>query len=249
MNELQIFSNPEFGEIRTVSEDGKTLFCGADVAKALGYKDVTNAMKQHCRGVAKCHITDALGRNQEANFITEGDIYRLAARSQLPGADKFERWIFDEVLPSVRKHGAYITPDTLDKMIATPEFGIKLLTALQTERQKVNALQAENSALTVKVAIMAPKAEYVDALVDRNSLLSLRETAKVIEFPEKQMVAALIERRMLYRDKKGKLLPYANTNCGYFEVKECTNDKTGWCGAQTLVTVKGREAIRRLVLS
>lgn len=108
MNELMIFNNPEFGEIRTIEENGKVLFCGNDVALALGYKDTTNAIKRHCRGVAKRHLTDNLGRDQLMNFIPEGDVYRMAASSQLPGAEKFESWIFDEVIPSIRKNGGYI---------------------------------------------------------------------------------------------------------------------------------------------
>ena len=109
-NKLQIFENEQFGQVRTIDEDGKVLFCAKDVAAALGYKDPTNAIKQHCRGVVKRHLTDNLGRDQLTNFIPEGDIYRLAAKSELPGADKFESWIFDEVLPSIRKHGEYVTP-------------------------------------------------------------------------------------------------------------------------------------------
>lgn len=112
MNELMIFENPRFGEIRTLNEKGKTLFCAKDVAAALGYKDTTNAIKQHCRGVVKRHLTDKLGRQQETNFIPEGDIYRLAARSELPGAEQFESWIFDEVLPSIRRRGAYAMPQS-----------------------------------------------------------------------------------------------------------------------------------------
>lgn len=107
MNELMVFDSPEFGQVRTIEENGKVLFCAKDVAVALGYKDPTNAIKQHCRGVVKRHLIDNLGRDQLTNFIPEGDIYRLAARSDLPGADKFESWIFDEVLPSIRKTGGY----------------------------------------------------------------------------------------------------------------------------------------------
>ena len=110
-NEIQIFENEQFGQIRTIDKDGKVLFCAKDVAISLGYKDHTNAIKQHCKGVVKRHLIDDLGRKQLANFIPEGDIYRLAARSELPGADAFESWIFDEVLPSIRKHGQY-TVDT-----------------------------------------------------------------------------------------------------------------------------------------
>ena len=107
MNELKIFEHPKFGRIRTIVEDGKTLFCGVDAANALGYKDTTNAIKRHCRGVAKRHLTDNLGRIQEMNFITEGDLCRLAAKSELPGASEFESWIFDEVIPTILRTGTY----------------------------------------------------------------------------------------------------------------------------------------------
>lgn len=107
--EIQIFKNEQFGQIRTIDENGKVLFCAKDVAVSLSYKDPTNAIKQHCRGVVKRHLIDELGRKQLANFIPEGDIYRLAAKSELPGADAFESWIFDEVLPSIRKTGEYVS--------------------------------------------------------------------------------------------------------------------------------------------
>lgn len=117
MNELQIFNSGEFGEIRTIEIDGKPYFVGADVAKALGYKDTVNALKQHCRGVVKHHLTDSLGRNQEASFITEGDLYRLIMKSKLPSAEKFEAWVMDEVLPTIRKTGSYQKPMTIAEQI------------------------------------------------------------------------------------------------------------------------------------
>ena len=95
MNNIQVFNNPEFGDIRTVEIDGKPYFVGTDVAKALGYKDTVNALKQHCRGVVKHHLIDSLGRNQEASFIPEGDLYRLIMKSKLPSAEKFESWVMD----------------------------------------------------------------------------------------------------------------------------------------------------------
>ena len=114
MNELMIFENPRFGEIRTLNEKGKTLFCAKDVAAALGYRDTTNAIKQHCRGVVKRHLPhpQASDKTIEVNFIPEGDIYRLAARSELPGAEQFESWIFDEVLPAIRRRGSYAMPQS-----------------------------------------------------------------------------------------------------------------------------------------
>lgn len=247
MNDLMIFNNPEFGEIRTIEEDGKVLFCGSDVARALGYKNPSKALSDHCKGVTKRYTPTSSGK-QEMNFIPEGDIYRLAAKSELSGADKFESWIFDEVLPSVRKHGAYMTPDIIDKMITSPEFGIKLLTTLKDERDRRKALEVANSALTVDNQIMKPKADYFDELVERNTLTNFRETAKQLGIPPKKFVDFLLEHKYVYRDKRGKLLPYQDKNNGLFEVKECFNDKTKWSGTQTLVTPKGRETFRLLYL-
>ena len=107
MNELKIFNNPDFGEVRTLEENGEVLFCGSDVAVALGYAKPRNAIGTHCKGALKRGILTA-GGNQEMTFIPEGDVYRLIARSKLPGAEQFERWVFDEVLPSIRKNGGYI---------------------------------------------------------------------------------------------------------------------------------------------
>ncbi len=106
-NELQVFSNEEFGQVRTIEVDGKPYFVGKDIALALGYKDAVNALKQHCRGVVKHHLTDSKGRKQEVNFISEGDMYRLITHSKLESAERFESWVFDEVLPTLRKTGSY----------------------------------------------------------------------------------------------------------------------------------------------
>lgn len=111
MNELQIFSDPEFGEIRTLEEHGKPLFCGSDIAKALGYEKPRNAISAHCKGALKRGILTAGGK-QEMTFIPEGDVYRLITHSKLPAAEQFEHWVFDEVLPSLRQNGTYsVTPE------------------------------------------------------------------------------------------------------------------------------------------
>ena len=243
MNEIKIFQNSRFGEIRTITEDGKTLFCGKDVAAALGYKDTVNALKQHCRGVVKRHLTDSLGRQQEASFIPEGDIYRLAARSELPGAEEFERWIFDEVLPSIRQNGGYIS----GQETMTPE---ELMAKALMAAQKVLAeREARLSALTAQLTIAAPKAEYFDQLVDRNLLTSFRETAKELEVKEKAFIRFLLDKKYLYRDKRGSLCPYAQYvgDEGLFAMKERYNEKTSWKGIQTMVTPKGRETFRLLM--
>lgn len=118
--------------------------------------------------------------------------------------------------------------------------------ALKLADKQISLLRAENSALTVENQIMAPKAEYFDDLVDRNLLTSFRETAKQLEVKEKAFIAFLLEKKFIYRDKKGKLMPYAEKNNGLFEVKECFNEKTQWSGTQTMITPKGRETFRLL---
>lgn len=120
--------------------------------------------------------------------------------------------------------------------------------ALRIAEGKIKQLSAVNSVLTVDNQIMKPKAEYFDELVDRNLLTSFRETAKQLEVKEKDFISFLLDKKYIYRDKKGKLMPYADKNNGLFEVKECFNDKTQWSGTQTLVTPKGRETFRLLYL-
>lgn len=241
MNELMIFDNPKFGNIRTIEENGGILFCGSDVARALGYKRPKDAIAAHCKGAVKRRtLTD--GGEQEMVFVREGDIYRLAAKSKLSGAEEFETWIFDEVIPSIRKHGGYINGQ--NNMTPEELMASALLMAQKTLAER----DARISALTVENQIMLPKADYFDQLVERNTLMNFRETAKALDVPPKKFVAFLLEKKYIYRDKKGKLLPYEHKNDGLFEVKETLNEKTHWSGAQTFITPKGRETFRLLFL-
>ena len=194
----------------------------------------------------KRRLTDSIGREQETNFIPESDLYRLVFSSKLPTAEKFTDWVTSEVLPSIRKHGAYMTPETLEAAILSPDYLLKVVTALKDETDKRKALEATNSRLTVQNQIMQPKADYFDELVDRNTLTNFRETAKELGVPPKRLVQFLVDRKYLYRDKRGKLLPFENKNNGLFEVKETFNEKTQWSGTQTLVTPKVREVFRAM---
>ena len=133
-------------------------------------------------------------------------------------------------------------------LVRDPDLIIRLCQQLKEEQGKSQELRAENSALTVDKQIMQPKADYFDELVDRNLLTNFRETAKQLEVKEKQFISFLLEKKYLYRDKRGKLMPYAEKNDGLFEIKECINEKTKWSGTQTLVTPKGRETFRLLFL-
>ena len=182
-------------------------------------------------------------------FIPESDLYRLVFSSKLPSAERFTDWVTQEVLPSIRNHGAYITPETLQAAILNPDYLLQVVTALKSETDKRKALEADNSRLVVENQILQPKADYFDDLADRNALTSFREAAKLLGIKPKRFTDFLLDRKYIYRDKKGKLMPVENRNRGYFEVKETMNEKTQWSGTQTLVTLKGREYFLKLEIT
>jgi len=233
MNELQVFNNDQFGSVRTINEDGAVLFCGSDVAKALGYSRPNDAVSAHCRCTAKRRIATAQGNESDMSFIPEGDVYRLIVRSNLPAAEKFEKWVFEEVLPTIRKHGMWVK----DELLNNPDALLEVVTKLKEEHDARKALEVQNAALL-------PKGEYYDALVDRNLCTSFRDTAKLIGIGERAFIFALLDDKYIYRDLNGRLSPYAKANNGYFEVKEFTRGEHA--GLQTLVTVKGREHFMKL---
>ena len=143
-NEIQVFMNEVFGEIRILEQnDGKVLFCGKDVALALKYSNTNEAITRHCKedGVVKRDLIDSLGRTQEASFITEGNLYRLITHSRRPDAEKFERWVFDDVLPSIRKHGSY----SVQSQFADLSPQLQVLIQMETRQKQIEARQAEQA--------------------------------------------------------------------------------------------------------
>lgn len=234
--EMEVFENTEFGAIRTiVDENGNVLFCGSDAAKALGYQKPQNAIRMHCRRYAlKQGIPHPQNPNKtiEMLFISEPDLYRLIAHSNLPAAQQFEAWIYETVLPSIRKHGAYITPQTLDQLIANPG--------------NVSRLFHELKQMQTAVAEMAPKATYFDALVDTGLLSGIRQTAKELKLPEKLFTYLLVEMGLAYRTPKKLLMPYAfMVTSGFAELKEYTRNGHG--GVYMLFTPKGRLYLARRI--
>lgn len=150
MNNLQIFNNPDFGEIRTWKEDsGAITFCAPDAARALGYSNTSDAINRHCKedGVAFHEVIDSMGRMQKTKFITKGNLCRLAASSGLPGAEKFESWIFDDVIPSVLEHGMYAVDDLLDN----PDLLIGVATKLKEERARNKQLSEDKERLQIEL--------------------------------------------------------------------------------------------------
>lgn len=231
MEQLEIFKNPEFGSIRTLEHDGKVLFCGTDIAAALGYTNPRKAVRDHTRGGTKCSIPTTSG-NQAMTFISEGDVYRLIVHSKLPSAERFERWVFDEVLPTIRKHGTYITPEKLWEVATSPEALMKLCSDLLAERQ-------ENAALRNLNAVLQEKALYFDKFVQNGYCTNLRITAKELNVPERRFVRFLLEQGYVYRSPSGNVLPYNKPeNDGLFCVKDYYNN--GFLGSYTLVTAAGK---------
>lgn len=251
MTNIQIFNNPDFGEIRTIEQNSEPWFVGKDVAAALGYSNPRDALAKHVDEEDKNTVAfrDGTSGNPNVTIINESGLYSLTMNSKLEGAKKFKRWVTSEVLPSIRKNGGYIAGQ---EQLTPQELMAKaLLVANKTladRDARISELTAQNSQLTVDKQIMQPKADYFDELVDRNLLTNFRETAKELGVKPKAFVDWLLEKKFLYRDKKGKLLPREEKNNGLFEVKEAKNDKTQWSGVQTLVTPKGRETFRLLYL-
>lgn len=237
MNELKIFENEEFGSLRTMEIDGKIYFCGSDVAKMLGYARPSKAIIDHCKGVLKWD-TPTKGGIQSLSYIPEGDVYRLITHSKLPSAEKFEMWVFEDVLPSIRQYGAYLTPDTLEKAILNPDFIIQLATSLKEYQEENKNLKRENQT-------MLPKAEFYDELCDRDLLTNFRDTAKELKVKEKEFIKWLENNKYIYRDNRNNIKPYSQYCVEpkrFFDIKDYKTDK--FTGQQTFVTILGKNEFR-----
>lgn len=235
-NELKIFNNDEFGQVRTLIIDGKPYFCGNDVAKALGYSNPRKAISDHCKGVTK-RDTLTNGGLQSVSFIPEGDIYRLIIKSKLPNAQKFESWVMDEVLPTIRKHGVYMTNDVIERTLTDPDYLIKLATTLKEERQA--RILAEQ-----KIEEQKPLVDFANQVSNTTSLIDMNQMAKLlndenINIGRNRLFEILREREIL-RDNNEPYQRYIDS--GYFKIKESTY-KTPYgtkTYVKTMITGKGQ---------
>lgn len=251
MTKLQIFSSSEFGTVRTLEDDnGAVLFTATDVAQALGYVNPRKAIADHCRCVTKRYAPhpQAPGKTIEMSFIPESDLYRLVFSSKLPTAEKFTDWVTSEVLPSIRKSGHYMTPAALREAILNPDTVIQLAQQIKAEREKNAELTAENAKLAATNQAMQPKAEYFDRQVAANQLTGLYETADELRIPRQTFTRWLLERKYLYRDRCGKLAPDPTMNDGWFQLRQYDKNGRRTSCMQTMVTPKGREALRLMLI-
>lgn len=265
MNELKIFEHSEFGEIRAVEIDGEPWLVGKDVCAVFGDKNHNRSLgRVDTDDKTTVPMTDSMGRTQQITVVNESGLYGLLFSMQPQKANndgvsdaypietqeridklrKFKRWVTSEVLPSIRKNGGYIAGQ--EDMEADELIAKALVVAYKTLEKR----EARLAALKTENQIMRPKAEYFDVLVDRNLLTNFRDTAKELHMKQNTFIAFLLEKKYLYRDVKGTLLPYQkHVDDGLFELKECFNTKTEWKGTQTLVTPKGRETFRLLCMA
>lgn len=174
MDELKTFENAQFGQVRIIDDNGKPLFCGSDVAKALGYTNQRDALNRHCKGVVK-RDTPTNGGMQEMSFIPEGDVYRLIAHSKLPSAERFESWVFDDVLPAIRKTGGYIASapeETPEEIMAR---------ALVVAQETINRHKAQLEAAQAKIEADAPKVLFAETVSKAEGNILVREMAKILK--------------------------------------------------------------------
>lgn len=239
MNEMQTFVYSG-AEVRTVRKDGAPWFVLKDVCGVLGVGNVSDVYARLDTDEKGVGQIDTLGGRQSMNIISESGLYNVILRSDKPEAKPFRKWVTAEVLPAIRRSGGYIAGQN---DLSPAELMAK---ALKVAEQTLAERDARISSLQVQNAIMAPKADYFDELVERNTLTSFRDTAKELGIPPRKFTQFLLDKKYIYRDKKEKLMPYENKNDGLFEVKESFNDKTAWSGLQTMVTPKGRETFRLL---
>ena len=235
MSSLITFENMEFGKLTVMEKDGEFFFIGKEVAEKLGYANTRDALVRHVDIDDKADVVFHDGR-QRRNMVSinESGLYALILSSKLPQAKEFKRWVTTEVLPSIRKNGGYI----------------KNQEKMSNEEILANAVLLANHLIAEKEKIiedLEPKAKYFDELVNNYLLTNFRNTSKELHIPQKVFIQFLIDKELIYRDKKNRLLPYAKNNKGYFEVKEWCKEESEAVGIQTFVTPKGRNYLLLLI--
>lgn len=252
MNRLTNFDF-EGAQIRALTIDEAPYFVGKDVAMVLGYSNPRDAIAKHVDDEDRNTVAIRDGKgNPNQTIINESGLYSLILGSKLPDAKRFKRWVTSEVLPAIRKHGAYATDSTIDKILSDPDFGIRLLQDLKTEREARKALEIQNAVQTQQIAELQPKASYYDVVLNCKDLLSVSKIAKDFGKSGRWLNNFLHEKGIQFKQGSVWLLYQKYAAEGYTQTK--TDPYTGSDGmihskVRTCWTQKGRLFIYDLLKS
>ena len=249
MTNVKVFNSTEFGQLEIMVMDGKELFPATDVANMLGYSNPNKAVIIYCRYLTKRKVRDpqSVGKILEKNFIPEGDVRRLiiGASSQSQNqqvkkkTDQFELWIFDEVLPDIRKHGLYAPEALLDDIIKNPEFGVKLFVEYKETREQAKQLELANAQQQQIIGELQPKASYYDTILQNEGTMPITQIAKDYGMSGRAMNQLLKVLDVQYRMSRTWLLYQEYADQGYTQSRTHLLD-TGRSVMHTYWTQKGR---------
>lgn len=245
MSNIEVFRNAEFGEIRTIVIDGEPWFVGKDIAEALGYAKPTDAVRKRVsdedRGISKMETPSG---SQQMTVINESGLYSLILSSKLPSAKEFKHWVTSDVLPSIRKHGAYMTTKTIENVLTSPDFIIQLATQLKNEQEARKAAENKIEEQQLQLEEQKPKVEFANHVSESENLITMEYMAKLandehINVGRNKLFSWLREQKILKFDN----VPYQNfIDKGYFKVRESTFRRNNKFFTQqtTFVTGKGQ---------
>lgn len=245
MQDLQVFQNSQFGDLEILTIEGKEWFPAVKVAEVLGYTNPHKAVRDHTkeRGVTIRSVIDSLGRYQDKKFIDEGNLYRLITKSKLPQAEQFEEWVFEDVLPSIRKHGLYATDNVIEQTIQNPDYIINILMEYKQEKEN-------NLLLKQEIGELKPKADYVDEILKSPGTMTITQIAADYGLSAQKLNKLLHETRIQRRVGKQWVLYTEHMNKGYTKsetINIVRSDGTPDTQPQTKWTQKGRLKIHELL--
>ena len=246
MSNILLFNSEQFGEVRTTVINNMPYFMLADICKALEIKDANTAKRRLSKnGVHTMHIMDRMNREQQAIFINESNIYKLAFTSRKKEAEKFTDWVTNDILPSIRKHGLQATDEIIEKVLQSPESGIKILTALKEEKEKSKTLTLMNNEQAKIIEDMKPAKQYYDNVLFANNAMNITQIAKQYGISGKKMNEILNQEKIIYKCGAEWVLYAKYAGKGY--IKHHTDIIQTKYGEETKQRIKWTEKGRKLI--